>query len=65
VFKEHDSVRLKRQVKGIPQGTLGVIVLIVPEISGEVMVEFPGWNEGEGEFPAIEVNIDDLELATN
>ena len=63
MFKEYDVVRLKRQVCGVRQGTVGTIVMIYSEDAREVMVEFPGWNDAE--FPAVDVNIDDLELKPN
>ena len=63
MFKEYDVVRLKRQVQGIPKGAIGTIVITYSEDAREVMVEFPGWNDAE--FPAVDVNIDDLELKPN
>jgi hypothetical protein len=55
---EHEVVRLKRAVSGIPAGTVGTVMIVMPE-NPTMLIEFPD-PAGE-EILLIEVHEDDLE----
>jgi hypothetical protein len=38
---EHEAVRLKREVSGVPKGTLGTVVMVSPTFPSQSLVEFP------------------------
>ena len=57
--KEHDVVRLIRDVSVVPAGTVGTIMMILPEDPSVSLVEFPD-PEGK-EIRLITVHENDLE----
>jgi hypothetical protein len=56
---EHEVVRLKRDVSGVPAGTVGTVVVIAPELPDMNLVEFPD-QKGE-EIRLVSVHDDDLD----
>ncbi len=57
--KEFDVVRLKREVSGIPKGTLGTVVMVSLQLPSKCLVDFPD-PEGK-ELLVIDVDESDLE----
>ena len=60
-MREHDVVRLKREVEGMVPGTMGTVMIVSPDIPGKILVEFSDPN-GE-EILLIEVNKEDVDVA--
>ena len=59
MHKEHDVVRLKCDVSGVPAGTVGAVMMILPEDPSINLVEFP---DPQGrEILLISVHENDLE----
>jgi hypothetical protein len=59
VRKEFEIVRLKRDVSGIPKGTLGTVVMVSSEFPSKCLVDFP--DREEKELLVIDVDENDLE----
>jgi hypothetical protein len=56
---EHDPVRLKNAVSGVPAGTVGAVMMVLPEDPAKVLIEFP--DPTGKEFLWITVHEKDLE----
>ena len=56
---EHEVIRLRRAVSGIPAGGIGTIMMISPEDPSEYLIEFPD-PEGKS-ILLVQVHESDLE----
>jgi len=56
---EHEVVRLKNTVSGVPAGTVGTVMMVLPENPSVNLIEFPD-PEGK-EIVLLQVSEDDLE----
>jgi hypothetical protein len=57
--REYELVRLRREVSGIPKGTMGTVVMVSAEFPSKSLVDFPD-PEGK-EIRVVSVEDSDLE----